>query len=127
MKRKIVLTLGLIASSLVPHVLFADAIGGEIGHLEKGNLILHIIGVAISIIAAIFMTALTRAFKGGLFEKVWRRFMFVSYLFAIFAIYIYFEETGILSIHYFHEVLVIIIPLLLVSAANSSLKQLLKK
>ena len=112
---------------VIPALTRAQEVVAEVHHLEPGDIFFHIASIIFSIIAAVYMLTLVSSFKGGLLEKVWTRFMIISFMFVVLTTALYLQEADILHVDYLTEILKVLISVLLISASYKTLKQVVIK
>ena len=127
MLKKISFSIGAFVALIIPAISRAQEVQAEAHHVEPGHMYFHIAATIFSLIASIYMVSLVSSFKGGLLEKVWKRFMLVSVAFTALSIASYLEEADILHIHYFTEIIQILIAALLINVSYKTLKQVVLK
>ncbi len=116
-----------LVAIVVPVLTRAQEVQAETHHLEGGDLYFHIAAIILSLIATIYMVTLVSSFKGGLLEKVWNRFMWVSVFFTILSIASYLQEADIFHVHFLTEIVQILIAILLITVSYKTLKQVVLK
>lgn len=118
---------GVIAASFFTPIFVMAQIKTDGEDFSVRNIVFHLTVIVLSIIAAIYMTSLSSLFKGGMFEKVWKKFTIAAYLLAILAVLIYLDESGLLTVYHAHEVIMIVISILFVSASRGAFRQIVSK
>ncbi len=116
-----------LAVFAAPFITRAQEVQAEAHHLEGGDLYFHIAAIVLSLIATIYMLTLVASFKGGLLEKVWNRFMWVSIAFTVLSIASYLQEADIFHVHFLTEIVQILIAILLITVSYKTLKQIVLK